>query len=105
MDLSSIYVHDGRLSRVIEDIELQTLTMQIELPTDPESDELVPQLLVFEDAFNYQVFEGPFSGPLTILDMQVVGKQELWQRVRIETTAGYRELLFWQVRLLDRDAV
>jgi hypothetical protein len=91
--------------RVTEDIELQTLTMQVELPADPESDELVPQLLVFEDAFNYQVFEGPFSRPLTILDMQVVGKRELWQRVRIETTAGYRELLFRQVRLVNRDAV
>ena len=61
MDISNIYVHDGRLLRVIEDVERDTLTMEVELPLSPDSDDLVPRLLVFEDVHGYQVFDGPFQ--------------------------------------------
>jgi hypothetical protein len=105
MDISNIYVHDGRLLRVIEDTERDTLTMEVELPASPESDELVPRLLVFDDVHGYQVFDGPFDGIPAILDMQVVGEEGRWRRVRIDTNAGHRELFCTGVRALEHDVV
>jgi len=40
---------------VIEDTERATLTMEVELPVNPDSDELVPHQLVFDDVHSYQV--------------------------------------------------
>ena len=70
MEIPDIYVHDGRLLRVVEDTEQNTLTMEVELPRNESSNDLVPRLLVFEEAYGYQVFEGPFEGCPAILDMQ-----------------------------------
>ena len=103
MKTSDICVHDGRLLRIVEDAERDTLTMEVELPDNPDSDELVPRLLVFNDVHGYQVFEGPFQGCPTILDMKVVGEQGRWQRVRLDTNAGYRELFCTGVRVLYYD--
>jgi hypothetical protein len=102
MDVSNIYVHDGRLLRVVEDTKRDTLTMEVELPVGPDSDELVRRLLVFEEVHGYQVFDGPFHGTPAILDMQVVGEQGRWRRVRIDTNAGYREVFCTAVRVADR---
>jgi hypothetical protein len=101
MNLSGIYVHDGRLLRVIEDAERDTLTMEVELPVTPDSDELFQRLLVFDDVHGYQVFDGPFQGVPAILDMQVVGEQGRWRRVRIDTNAGHRELFCTGVRVIE----
>jgi hypothetical protein len=96
MDISNIYIHDGRLLRVIEDAECDTLTMEVELPANPDSDELVPRLLVFDNVHGYQVFDGPFDGIPAILDMKVAGEQGRWRQVRIDTNAGHRESCFAQ---------
>jgi hypothetical protein len=104
-DISNIYVHDGRLLRIIEDTKRDTLTMEVDLPANPDSDGLVPRLLVFDDVHSYKVFEVPFSGIPAILDMQLVGEQGRWQQVRIDTNAGYRELFCKGVRVLDRDVL
>jgi len=103
MEISEIYLHDARLLRVIEDTEDNTLTMEVELPKDKSSDDLVPRLLVFEDVHGYQVSEGPFQGSPAILDMQVIGEQGRWRRVRLNTNAGYRELFCTGVRLIEND--
>jgi hypothetical protein len=104
-DISNIYVHDGRRLRVIEDTEHDTLTMEVKLPANPDSDELVPRLLVFDDVQSDKVFEAPFSGIPAILARQLVGEQGRWQQVRIDTNAGYRELFCRGVRVLDRDVL
>jgi hypothetical protein len=104
MDISNLYVHDGRLVRVMEDTERDTLTMDVELPADPNGDRLVPRLMIFEDVYNYQVFEGPFHGSPAILDMQVVGENGRWRRVRIDTNAGYRELFCTAVKVIEHGA-
>jgi hypothetical protein len=104
-DISNIYVHDGRLLRIIEDIKRNTLTMEVELPANPYSDELVPRLLVFDDVHSYKVFEVPFSGIPAILGMHLIGEQDRWWQVRIDTNAGYRELFCRGVRVLNHDAL
>lgn len=103
MDLSHIYVHDGQLLRVIEDTRDDTLTMEVELPVDSESDDFVPKFMVFENAYNYQVHEIPFSGNPTILDMKVIGQSGRWWRVRMDTNAGYREWYCTGFKILPRN--
>jgi hypothetical protein len=105
MEISDIYVHDAQLHRVIEDIEADRLTMEVELPILERDEEQVPRLLVFDDAYNYQVFEQPWHGLVTILDMHVVGEQGRWHQVRIETNAGYRELFCTGVRVCKHEDV
>lgn len=101
MKISDIYVHDAQLHRVIEDIEPDTLTMEVDLPILERDEEHAPRLLVFDDAHNYKVFEQPWEGLITILDMRIVGEEGRWQKVRIETNAGYRELFCTGVRVCN----
>ena len=105
MEISDIYVHDAQLHRVIEDIEKQTVTFEVDLPILERGEEQEPRLLVFDDAYNYQVFEQPWHGLVTILDMHVVGESGRIRQVRIETNAGYRELFCSGVRVIEYDHV
>jgi hypothetical protein len=100
MDISGIYIHDGRLFRVIEDAEAATLTMECALPATEWSDDLVPRLLVFDDVYNYRVCEGPIVGCPTLLDIAIIGEREGRSCLRIDTTAGYRELDCTAVRIM-----
>ncbi|EEF57962.1 hypothetical protein [Pedosphaera parvula] len=105
MEISDIYVHDAQLYRVVEDIQTNTVTMEVDLPILELNEEQKPRLLVFDDAYNYQVFEQPWSGLITILDMHVVGEKGGWKQVRIETNAGYRELYCAGVRVCNAEKV
>jgi hypothetical protein len=101
MAISDIYVHDAQLHRVVEDIETDRVTMHVDLPIIEREEQHEPRLLVFDDAFNYQVYEQPWHGLVTILGMHVVGEQGGCHRVRIETNAGYRELFCTGVRVCN----
>jgi hypothetical protein len=101
MDISSIYVHDGKLLRVVEDAEQNKVKMAVLLPVDPMSEKLAPRLLVFDDVYGYQIFEGRVAGCPTILDLSVVEQSGRWSRVRIDTNHGYRELYCTAVRLCE----
>ncbi len=103
MNISEIYVHDAQLHRVIEDIKADTVTMEVELPILEHGEHLENRLLVFDDAYNYQVFEQPWHGIVTILDMNVVEEKGRSRRVRIETNAGYRELFCTGIRVLEHN--
>jgi len=103
MDISTIYIHDGRLLRVIEDAEAATLTMECELPASEWSDDLVPRLLVFEGVSNYRVCEGASVGGPTLLNMEIVVERNGRTSLRLDTTAGYRELDCRAVRIVDHD--
>lgn len=92
MDISDLYIHDGRLLRVIEDAATATLTMECELPVSEWSDDLVPGRLVFEDVYNYRVCEGAIVGPPTLLGLEIVGERDGRTSLRLDTTAGHREL-------------
>jgi hypothetical protein len=91
MEISDIYVHDGKLLRVVEDIEQDKLKMAVLLPTSPTSDKLVPRLLVFEEVYGYQIFEGRVVGCPVMLDLSVIEKSGRWSRLRLNTNHGYRE--------------
>jgi hypothetical protein len=103
MEISDIYVHDAQLYRVIEDLEANTVTLEVDLPILERNEEQQPRFLVFDDAYNYQVFEQPWHGPVTILDMHIVGEHGRSHRVRIQTNAGYKELLCAGVRVCNHE--
>lgn len=107
VDVSGIYVHDGKLLRVIEDAQTETVTMEVLLPSE-HSDELVRRWLVFIDVYGYQIFEGRVCGCPMIFDLSVVeqfGSLGKWSRVRLDTNHGYRELCCTAVRVCDHDPV
>ena len=91
MDLSHIYVHDGRLLRITEDTETDVLTLDVELPVSEWSEDLEAKRMVFEEVHDYQVHEALISGCPTILDISVLSKKGHWWQVRLDTNAGYRE--------------
>lgn len=101
MEISDIYVHDGTLLRVVEDKEQEKIKMAVMLPASPTSEEYVPRLLVFDDIYGYQIFEGRVEGCPTMLNLSVVEKSGRWSRVRLDTNHGYRELYCTAVRVCD----
>ena len=101
MNVSDIYIHDATLLRVVEDTGSDSLTMEILQPTSPHSDDVAPRNLVFSNVHGYQVFDGPFEGSPTILDMRIVENQNGWHRIRVDTNAGYRELYCTSVQVLE----
>lgn len=105
MNISDIYVHDAQLHRIIEDVKADTLIMEVDLPILERDEKQEPRLLVFDDAYNYKVFEQPWCGLVTILEMHVVGEHEGRYQVRIETNAGYRELFCTGVSVLEHNQV
>lgn len=101
MEISDIYVHDGKLLRVVEDAEQEKIKMAVLLPASPMSEELVPRLLVFDDVYGYQIFEGRVAGCPVILGLSVVEAAGRWSRVRLDTNHGYRELYCTSVRVCE----
>ena len=101
MDISNIYIHDGRLLKVIEDTEAATITMECKLPANEWSDDLVPKLLVFENVLNYQVCEGAIVGCPTLLDLEIIGERDGRSILRLDTTAGYRAIDCRDVSVVD----
>ncbi len=99
MSIPDIYVHDGILRRVIEEPERARLTMEVELPVLERDEELEPRLLVFEDVYGYQVTEGYINGCPSLLGLSVVGREDRWTRLRLDTTVGYREILCGSIRV------
>lgn len=102
------YYEHAKVIRVDEDAEKERVTMEVLLPADPMSDDLVPRLLIFEDVYGYQIFEGLVDGCPTILDLSVVeklGNLGKWSRVRLDTNHGYRELCCTSVRVCSHEPV
>jgi hypothetical protein len=101
MDISDIHFHDTQILRVIEDTATDTLTMEVDYPVDWEHNVFEHRKLVFSDAYNYQVHEMPFSGVPTILNVDILGTSGRWTRLRLQTNAGFREVICVSVSLIS----
>ncbi len=92
MNLDEIHFHDSCLLKIIEDTESDELHFEVDYPTDWEKSIFDKRTITFTDVLHYQVHEGPFSGPPTILDVTEVGEENNRKLIRIDTNAGYRLL-------------
>jgi hypothetical protein len=100
-DLSSIYVHDGTLVAITNDHSAARITFHADLPVDPWGEALARRDLVFEGVTHYQEFEGLISGDITLLDLSIISEENAKIHIRIDTTAGRRELVCDKVFLKD----
>ena len=101
MNLDDIHFHDSQIIRVIEHPETDDLLIEVEYPTDWPNNIFEDKVLVFRDVLNYEVHEGPFKGSPTILHVIEVGRDQERSLLRIQTNAGFRQLLCSGVELLE----
>lgn len=94
-----IYWHDSTILSVCITPESDLIEMLLLYPEDWESDSYAERFVVFENAYGYKEFEGPFSGSPAISSVEVVAKQGRWSLLRIETNAGFREVFCESVYL------
>jgi len=99
MKLNDIHFHDSVIYKVTENTEDDSLSFEVGYPTDWEKNVYERKIIKFIDVLNYQIHEGPFSGPPTFLDFTIVGNENDRSIVRLETNAGYRQLAFMAVEL------
>lgn len=99
MNLNKIHFHDSQIIRVVEYLETGELLIDVDYPIDWQNDIFEHKIIVFRNVLNYEVHEGPFEGRPTILQVQQVGRKEERSLLRIETNAGFRQLLCTEVEL------
>jgi hypothetical protein len=101
VNISDIHFHDSQILRVTEDPSNDTLTMEVMYPVDWQNNRFEHRRLIFTDAYSYQAFEGPFLGCPTILDAKITTTVDRWSKIRLETTAGFREVMCVAVSLVS----
>jgi hypothetical protein len=99
--LAEIHFHDATLRRVVEVPEVGELRLEVDYPVDWQNNRFESRVIAFADVLSYSVHEGACVGAPTLLAADVVGEQEGRSLVRIETNAGYRELLCRGVALRE----
>ena len=92
MNIDDIFWHDSLILSVRITPERDRIEMRLLLPEEARSNTFAEQTVIFEDAYGYKEFEGPFQGAPAILSVAIVGQNAQWSLLRIDTNAGYREL-------------
>lgn len=106
VDISSIYVHDGKLLTVAEDPACSTITFDVELPgieselVSGTKSPLRPIGIVFEDVYGYRVQQVYMNGQPTLVDLSVVGNEGRRDWLRVDTGDGFREILCAGVKVV-----
>jgi len=90
--IDEIWFHDSEVHRVVENSQSDELGFEVMYPVDWENNEFAERTIVFTDVLEYTVFEGPFEGRPTILQVIQTGYDNNRVSLRIETNAGDRAL-------------
>ncbi|MBK8016126.1 MAG: hypothetical protein IPK20_05015 [Betaproteobacteria bacterium] len=77
---------DSRILSVRITPEKDRVEMRLLYPEDWQSDSYAERTVVFENAYGYKEFEGPFVGSPTILSANVVAKNDRWSQLRLKPT-------------------
>ncbi len=99
MNLEEIHFHDSILLSVVEDTQSDEIRFEVDYPTDWENNIYQKRIILFKEVLNYQVLEGAFHGPPTILDVSILAEKNNRTSIRIDTNAGYRLLEFETVKI------
>ncbi|OQA30697.1 MAG: hypothetical protein BWY57_02691 [Betaproteobacteria bacterium ADurb.Bin341] len=92
MRIDDIFWHDSLILKVTINPERDLVEMRLLLPEEARQKTYAEQTIVFQNAYGYKEFEGPFQGCPTILSVAVIEQVGQWSKLKIETNAGYREL-------------
>jgi hypothetical protein len=92
MAIEDIHWHDSLILGVIILPEKDALEMRLHYPLEWQANSFAERTVVFEEAYGYKEFEGPFVGAPTILGASIIGRSGAWILVRLDTNAGHREL-------------
>ena len=103
MKLDDIYIHDAKLRAVHENCATRQLVMDVDMPADEWSDQLVPRRLTLLEVKGYAVDEIMLEGVPTILGIRQIGTDADRTTYRIDTNAGTRTLSITGFRIQDRD--
>ena len=85
MKLNDIHFHDSVIRQVIENTEEDSLSFEVDYPADWEKNTYQRRVIIFWDVLNYEVHEGPFAGPPTLIDWSILGTSNGREVVRLET--------------------
>jgi len=106
--LQEIHWHDSLILSVHIIPERDRIEMRVLLPESARQQSYTEETVIFEEAYGYKEFEGPFAGSPTVLAATVASVNEQWSLVRLDTNAGYRELwcqdVYYQARKKRRNA-
>lgn len=105
MDLSAIHFHDAIILKVVENTAEDTLTFEVDYPTNWDDNIFERRWLTFGDVLDYRVSEGPFHGSPTILNVQADETVEGLYHLRIDTNAGFRQFSCSKVSLCQHSPV
>ncbi len=99
MKADDVFWHDCVIVRVVER-PTESVAFHVDYPEDWENDRYVEKTIVFRDVFSYQIHEGPFDGPITILSATESAGHNGSRSIRLDTNAGFRELRFKTLELV-----
>ena len=98
--VEDIFWHDCVIVRVVES-PTRKVAFQVEYPENWEADHYEDKTILFSDVYSYEIHEGPFHGPITILAASEKSVANETRLLRLETNAGYRELRFKTLNLVS----
>lgn len=98
MKLEDVSWHDSVVVRVVES-PTKIVAFQVEYPEDWEREVYENKTILFRDIYCYEIHEGPFQGPITILSASEEPGPHDTRCLRLETNAGYRLLQFKTLEL------
>ena len=87
-----IHWHDCVISSVLISPLIEQVELRVDYPVNWEGNQFAPRVLRFLETYGYKENEGPFVGAATILDATSLTRQNGWQLIRLETSAGFREV-------------
>lgn len=91
LDYSMIHWHDSVIKRVVELPSEDRLLFEVDYPIDWENQKWEMHIIEFADLSKYEIHEGAFAGPTTILNATKLDIEEHGNSTfKINTNAGYR---------------
>jgi hypothetical protein len=93
-DISDINWHDSVIIKIIEIPTDSRLIFEVNYPIDWELHKYEIHCIEFMDIYQYQIYEGPFAGAITILDLEIQEIADEYDAItyKMDTNAGYRTI-------------
>ena len=99
MKSEDVFWHDCRIVRVVES-PTKAVAFQVRYPENWEQNLFEDKTILFGGLYTYEIHEGACHGSVTMLSASEESGDHNTRCLRLETTAGYREIRFKTLELL-----